>query len=248
MEDVFHPWIEKMIPLADEVLCTSTYLARKFGGRVVHMGVDTDLFSPRPEHVQHEIRSALGLEDCRVVLFGGVVRPHKGVEVMLEAVTQLGDRDVRFVVVGPPTEHLSALAADPRYERHLLCAGVQPRERMPDYLSMADVVAVPLADNALAQSQVPCKIFEAMAAGKPIVATRVSDVPGILGSCGWVVPPGDVDAARDALREALAGTAASEARGRAARQRCVDHFGLARTRQELLGVVDALYQGARRTG
>lgn len=64
----------------------------------------------------------------------------------------------------------------------------------------------------------PAKIFDAMAMGRPIVATAVSDIPDILSEgCGLIVTPGDVYALAEAIAYMLDDPAAAERMGFAAR-------------------------------
>ena len=236
MDDVYCPWIERLIPGADLVLSTNTALQRKFGGEVVPMGVDTAAFAPRPAEETAALRAQLGLAACRVVVFGGVVRPHKGVDLILEALAQLGRPDHRLLVVGPDNEHVRELAAVPRFRPYLACTGAQRKADMPRYLSVGDAVALPLEDTPLARTQTPCKVFEAMAMARPVVATAISDLPLILDGCGLVVPPGDAAALAQALGRAL-GPEGAEL-GRRARARCIDCYSREVTERrlaELLG-------------
>ena len=236
----WHPHWERQLRHADAVTSTTTFLQRKFGGRILHMGVDTDVFRPSPPETVNALRRSLGLPDRRLLVFGGVVRPHKGVELILDSLVVLNDPGVALLVVGPETDHLQALRANPAYAPYLLCAGPQPKERMPDFLSLADAIVLPLRNDLLAQSQMPCKIFEAMAMGKPMIGSAVADLPEVLGGCGWVVPPDDAPAIAERLRWIFAHPEAAAAAGRALRQRCEDFYSRQVTERVLLELVRAL--------
>jgi glycosyltransferase involved in cell wall biosynthesis len=244
MDDVYCPWIERLIPGADLVLSTSTALQRRFGGEVLPVGVDTDFFSPRPAEETASLRSQLGLTGCRVVVFGGVVRPHKGVEQILAALAGLGRPDVRLLIVGPENEHVKALLADARFRPLLVCTGARPKAEMPGYLDVGDVIALPFEDTPLARTQTPCKIFEAMSMAKPIVATAVSDLPLILEGCGRVVPPGDAFALADALGDMLQNPSARML-GERARARCKEQYAAAVTARRLRALCGQVLGGGR---
>jgi glycosyltransferase involved in cell wall biosynthesis len=240
LEECYHPWVERLIPRADAVLSTSRFLQKRFGGRIVHLGADTERFKPQPPEVTGRLRDELGLGGLKLIVFGGVLRPHKGCEQILEALAAMGDRRVRFVVVGPITEHLRELQADPRWGRYIRALGPQPKADMPRYLDLADAIALPLVNNLLAQSQVPCKIFEAMSMAKPIIASAVSDLPEILEGCGWVVPPDDPRAMAAALSEVFNGSSRVRQRAQAARARCVRVYNKEQTEQALVEVIEGL--------
>lgn len=243
LDDVYYPWVEHLIPRCDTVISTSTWLQRRFGGRVIPMGVDGAFFSPAPAEDCRRLRQELQVEGYRLVVFGGVVRPHKGIELILEAMDQARHPALRFLIVGPVNEHVKELCAHPAYGKFILTAGPQPSDRMPAYLSLADLIALPLQDTLLAQSQVPCKVFEAMAMARPIIASAVSDLPLILQDCGWVVPPGSAGALAQAMREILDDPARAQARGEAARRRCLEHYSQEVAQRLLLELMESLHAG-----
>lgn len=240
LEEPYHPLVERLIPRADVVLSTSTFLQRRFGGHVVPMGVDTEVFKPRPPDETARLRREHGLEGRRLIVFGGVVRPHKGIEQILEALNLLGDSNIRFVIVGPVNVHVEALRAHPRWSPFVVALGPRPKEQMPAYLGLADLVILPLDRTPLAQSQVPCKIFEAMAMGKPIIASAVSDLPDILEGCGWVVPPGDAQALSAAIRDVFSNSGAAAGRAAAARDKCARMYSREQTRRQLTSILQSL--------
>ena len=240
LDDAYYPWVEKLIRFADEVTSTSTFLQRKFGGRILHMGVDTEFFRPQPAALAADLRRSLGFESKRLIVFGGVVRPHKGVEQILDALVQMGDPAIQLLIVGPETEHVKALREVNRYTPYLKCTGAVLKEKMPLYLSLADLVVLPLVDNLLAQSQVPCKIFEAMAMSKPIIASAVSDMPLILDGCGWVVPTGNVAVMSETIRHILSHSEDAVVKGMLARDKCIRMYSRNVTERDLVAIVEKL--------
>jgi glycosyltransferase involved in cell wall biosynthesis len=240
LDDAYYPWVENLIRFADEVTSTSTFLQKKFGGRVLHMGVDTQFFQPQPSTSASDLKRSLGLESKRLIVFGGVVRLHKGIEQILDALVQMGYPAVQLLIVGPETEHVQLLREEPRYAPYLKCTGSVLKEKMPRYLSLADLVVLPLVDNLLAQSQVPCKIFEAMAMAKPIIASAVSDLPMILEGCGWVVPTGNVDVMSETIRHILSRPDEAALKGNMARDKCIRMYSREVTERELVDIVRKL--------
>ena len=242
LEDWTHPWVERLIPRADEVVSTTRSLQRRFGGRVIHMGVDLAQFSPPSDHEVADLRKKWGLEANRLVVFGGVVRPHKGIDDVVDALVRMGRPEVKLMVVGPVTEHLKRLQDDPQRARHLIAIGTRPKAEMPSFLAMADLVALPLVDDLLAQSQMPCKVFEAMAMARPIVASEVSDLSEVLNGCGKVVAPGKVDGLVDAIAWILDHPCEASSMGAAARSRCSELYSREATQAALFRLVEDLYE------
>ncbi|MFT5126013.1 MAG: glycosyltransferase involved in cell wall biosynthesis, partial [Verrucomicrobiales bacterium] len=237
-EDIHVPGIEKLIPQADEVVSTATFMQRKFGGRIIHMGVDPDFFKPAEPLRVAALKQQLGLTQKKLIVFGGVVRPHKGMDIVLEALKRINRPDeIQLLIVGPETEHVKDLQST--FSGYFTCTGSQPKEKMPEFLSLADAMVLPLIQDVISKSQMPCKVFEAMAMAKPIIASAISDLPSVLEGCGRTVPPGDI-AAMQAAIESLTFNDAEEARllGEKARLRCCNHYSKQQTEQALLQLIE----------
>jgi glycosyltransferase involved in cell wall biosynthesis len=160
-------------------------------------------------------------------MFFGTIAPYKGAADLVEAVAALGRDDVRLVLVG--VRKSGAARAVETMAREQLGSrvsifGMQPFERVPEFIACADVVAVPQRRTEATVRQMPAKLFDAMAMARPIVATAVSDIPTVLADCGWVVEPDSPTALAGALSEALADPDRAEARGQRARERCVAEY------------------------
>lgn len=255
LDEAYHGCVERMIPRADTVLSTTTFLQRRFGGHVAHAGVDCDFFQPQPAGPVAALKRELGLDGRRVIVFGGVVRPHKGAEDILEALAALGDPRNALLVVGPVTDHLADLQAQPRLRPFITVAGApldagstlnaEIHKRMNLYLDVGDLVVLPLRDTPLAQSQMPIKVFEALAMGKPVVATRVADLPALIEGAGWVVPAGDQAALTAAIGHALDAPEERTRLGQAARRRAVREFSRPVCAAHVQSILGALLAGRR---
>jgi len=234
LEDVYYPGVEKRICEATDVWSTTTFLQKKFGGHVIAMGVDTNRFQPRPADQTCLLKNELGLKHNKIIAFGGVVRPHKGIEQILDAMVMLSRPDLFLLVIGPVTDHLRSLMSRDYYGPLIRVVGAPLRDpdginasigrKMPEYLDLADMIVLPLIDDPLAQSQMPIKLFEAMAMAKPIIASAVADLPHVLDGCGWTVPPGDVRKLADAMKHVLDHAEDARIVGEAAREKCMRHY------------------------
>lgn len=240
LEDNYYPWVERLLPRADLIVSTSTFLQRKFGGVVVRMGVDTERFVPLPPEKKKAVRAELGLSpEHQVIVFGGVVRPHKGVEIILQALQQTADPRWRLLMIGPMTDALAELKKGPAGEQ-ILALGAKPAKEMPYWLGAGDLSVLPMSNDLLAQSQVPCKVFESMAMGLPVLAGDVSDLPEIVAGAGNVFPAGDSAALASILRRWGSDPDFMRRQGEQARERCVNHFSCAVMERELCGQMEAL--------
>ena len=240
LEENYYPRVERLLPQADQIVSTSSFLQRRFGGVVVRMGADTERFRPLAPEDKAAVRAELGIApEQRVIVFGGMVRPHKGVELILEAMAQAADPALRLLVIGPVTETLAALMQGPQGAK-IIAAGQKPSAEMPRWLGAGDLTVLPMKDDQLAHSQVPCKVFEAMAIGQPVLAGAVSDLPEIVSGAGAVFPSGDAQALAGLLRHWRQNPGWLVPLGREARRKCEHLYSAARTRQDLAAVLTAL--------
>jgi glycosyltransferase involved in cell wall biosynthesis len=141
--------------------------------------------------------------DKRVVLFFGLLRPYKGLDVLLDA--WRGIDDAELWIVGMPRMDIAELRASAPASVRFVTRFVADSE-LPAYFRRADLVVLPYRE--IEQSGV---LFTALAFGKPLL---VSDVGGFseLAAHGaaHAVPPGDSRALHDALEALLDDPAALE--------------------------------------
>ena len=152
-----------------------------------------------------EARVDLGLPgNRRVALFLGLIRPYKGVDLLLEAMARLSsDDDWYLVVAGEPWGNLRASLENQVRELSLedrvrLDLEWVPEPKVPRLLAAADVVVLPY--RAGSQSAVAPL---ALGAGVPVLSTAVGGVPEVVrhGVDGVIVTPGSADELARALQE-----------------------------------------------
>jgi glycosyltransferase involved in cell wall biosynthesis len=233
------PWtwlVEKLIARADAITVASRFLERRFGGTLLPHVRDTDAWDPN-RYDRRAARARLGVAADKVVMFLGTPRGHKGVDDLVAAVGSLGPGVVLALVGVDP-----ARSGAPRWSApsHVRVTGEIPFDDVPRYLVAADVVAVPQRDTTDTVGQVPAKLFDAMALGRPIVSTSVSMIPEILDGCGVVVEPGDVSALAGAIKRLLDNPDEAAALGRRARERCEARYSFRVARALLFPLLDRL--------
>ena len=243
------PYWERRVAEADGVLVSNAFLQRRFGGVRVWHGRDTVAFDPRQWDGAAE-RAARGIAaGGPLVTFFGTPAPYKGIDDLGQALVDSRHTDARLLWIGAGQEPAARSLGERLEQRlgaRLVRLGRQPLQDVPRLLSMADVVVVPQREVAATAGQMPAKLFDAMAAGKPTVATAVSDIPEALEGCGWVVPPGDPSALRDAIDEALDDPVEAARRGQAARQRAIERFSWDAMQSALRPLFDELDGAIRR--
>jgi glycosyltransferase involved in cell wall biosynthesis len=134
--------------------------------------------------------------DKKVVLFFGLLRPYKGIDVLLEA--WRGIEDAELWIAGMPRMDISALQAQAPENVRFVPRFINDDE-LPAYFRRADLVVLPYRE--IEQSGV---LFTALAFGKPLLLSDVGGFGEIAAhGAARTVPPGDPVALRSALRELL---------------------------------------------
>lgn len=198
----------KALSQADTVVCVSEPVAdwaRATGARpgavlVEPNGVDPTRITLSPKPV-----TPAG-SDCFTVGFVGTLKPWHGLETLVDAIEPLmrGDRSWRLLLVGdgPVADAVcSRLTAAGLAGRAELTGAVSPAD-VPGYLHRMDIACAPYPAGGSDYFS-PLKVYEYLAAGVPVVASAVGQLPVALdhGRLGRLVRPGDAAS----LTEALAG-------------------------------------------
>jgi glycosyltransferase involved in cell wall biosynthesis len=217
--------LERLVLLeADAVVVVSSAMAgwaRAAGVAPERITVMPNAVDParfRPGAGGEAVRRRLGLTGARVIGFVGSLKPWHGLETLLRAARRLHERDpdVRLLVVG--TGRLTGMLVPT--ERHVTWAGRVAHEEVPGYLAAMDVVAVtyPPGDGMYFS---PLKLYEAMAAARPVVGARVGQVAEMIddGRTGLLYAPGDAEDLASKIAAVLAAPESGELMGAAARAR-----------------------------
>lgn len=217
----------------DELLTLGIAPARKIVE--IHLGLDLDDFRIPIDRLS--ARAALGLH-AEGPIVGLVARlvPIKDVTTFLRAVAALRERvpGVRAVVVGDGEERGALEELATKVGLTHTCRFLGWRADMPNVYAALDVLALSSRNEGS-----PVSVIEAMAAGRPVVATRVGGVPDVVrdGVDGYLVSPADPAAMADALARLLTDEALRVEMGGAARAAVYPRFDASR----LLGDVERLY-------
>ena len=161
-----------------------------------------------PAPRERRFHDALGLDPTtRVVVYQGGFSRDRGIEQLIAAIPDVPDATLVLLGYGSLQAELDRIAADPaRGGRIRVLAAVPPTDLLA-WIASADVVAMPIQPTTLNHRlTTPNKLFEALAAGVPVVA---SDLPGMAPivketGCGRLVDPTEPGAIAAALREVLA--------------------------------------------
>ncbi len=218
-------WMESLISRADAVTIDTEFLKQRFGGVYLPNGKDTEMFDPAKYNPELS-RQRYGLSGYRILMFPGAPRPHKGVEDVLMALEQLNEPDLKLAIVGgsPYDDYDDRLMQ--RWGRWIVKLPRFPVETMPEVVAAAHIVVVPQRETLTAVAQFPLKLTDGMAMAKPVLSTRVGDIPAILGGTGYLVEPSSPAQISEKIQWIFENLTAANLQGMKARERCVKKYSI----------------------
>ena len=183
-------YAEELYYAADQIICVSDFITNEVKSIVpndkkcvtVHNGIDLNAFSP---NIKSSIcRKNMGLtEDDFVLLFSGRINREKGISELLDAFLSIKElSNIKLLVIGSSfyggsnTEDLFINSLKEKIDcisNRIYFTGFIPYDRMPDYLSIADVSVIP----SIWDDPFPTTVLEAQAMGLPIITTRRGGIP-----------------------------------------------------------------------
>ena len=183
-------YAEELYYAADQIICVSDFITNEVKSIVpndkkcvtVHNGIDLNAFSP---NIKSSIcRKNIGLtEDDFVLLFSGRINREKGISELLDAFLSIKElSNIKLLVIGSSfyggsnTEDLFINSLKEKIDcisNRIYFTGFIPYDRMPDYLSIADVSVIP----SIWDDPFPTTVLEAQAMGLPIITTRRGGIP-----------------------------------------------------------------------
>jgi glycosyltransferase involved in cell wall biosynthesis len=195
---------------------------------VVPNAVDTTFLAEPPD--PDSVRTRLGIAPGEVVVgLVTTVNDYEGVDTLVDAVTVLRGRGApaRLLVVGagPALAGLQRRAAEVGLAGAAVFAGPVPFAQIRAFYAAIDIFCVPRADTPVTRLVTPLKPLEAMAIGRPVVASDLPPLREIVhpGHTGAIAPPGDPMALADVLEPLLYDSTDRIRMGVAARQWVGEH-------------------------
>ena len=212
------PHVSRFITVSED---NRAHLVEKHGApaekiRVVHNGI------PDPGRTGGEEKTGDGPVN---LLVAGALEERKGHDVILSAMDRLPDRiHLSIAGDGPLRSGLEAKLASEKYGSRVSLLGRV--EDMPGLISRSDILVVPSLLEAT-----PYVIFEAMAAGIPVVASGIYGIPEQVedGVTGILTQPGDEVSLAEAILRLTADPGLVRRMGEAGRMRYREHFTLERS-------------------
>ena len=227
-----YPGFASLARRLDYLAAVSAFTARQMAVArgvepvVNHLGVDLERF--RPVEPDPELAARAGLTPGQPVLVCAVrLVALKGVQRIINALAILENRhpDLRLVVAGegPYRDELKSRARQAGVAKRLSLLGFVPQTRLAGFYALGDLAVFP----SMGEEALGLAIAEAMACGRPVVASDLGGVPEVVGDCGLLVPAKDDQALAAAIDDLLGDPARREVLARNGRVRVARLFSWA---------------------
>jgi glycosyltransferase involved in cell wall biosynthesis len=191
---------------------------------VIPNGTDLERFNPEGNFA--DIRKEFSIKESDIVVgFVGRIVPAKGLEYLIDALSYLKEdpNNIKLLIIGEGSilARLHEQAKEKKVYDSIIFTG--RRRDIPDILSCIDIFVMPSIAEGL-----PNSLLEAMAMGKPIVATEVGGIPEVIknGFNGLLVSPRDHRALAMATKGLIGNGQLAAKMGQAARDLVLDNFSI----------------------
>ncbi|MFC1531523.1 glycosyltransferase [Gemmatimonadota bacterium] len=241
----------KAITECDRVIAVSQQLAGevlklaqpRVPVKVVRNGVDMQVFKPCTN--QPQVRDTLGLPRYGVgICTVGRLVIEKGIGELMKAFGSLVARDestdVWLTVVGdgPARQLIEAWVRREGLEDRVFLAGARPNAEIADWIGACDIFVLPSYREGL-----PNVVLEAMACGRPVVATEVGGIPEAVGpGTAILIPPREAAPLAGALATLVGSSGLRERLGSAGLERIREKFSWRRSAEELKLIYEEVAQ------
>ena len=185
--------------------------------RIVPLGIELGKY--HPEATGAEIRKQYGITPQQpVILYIGNMSEIKGIHILIDALTTVAAQvpDIRlFMVINMPLDRyysetpgaldvdmkllprIKQIIRERKLEQNVIPIGIT--DQLPQIISACDMNVVPFL-NTVGVADIPLSMVEAMAAGKPALATNVGSIPNLVNSAnGILLEPGHADTLSQAI-------------------------------------------------
>jgi glycosyltransferase involved in cell wall biosynthesis len=190
---------------------------------VIPNGVDISRFDRKGE----VYRERMGIEKREIVVgYIGALKPWHGIDILLGAATTLNDPRIKHLIIGdgPLLSFCEDFVHQHNLDTQVILTGYAELNQIPEYLAAIDIAVAPYPQMDLFYFS-PIKLFEYMAAGKAIIASRLGQIAEVLedGRTGILFTPGNVEELCQHISRLVADRQLRIELGRAAQRESVSH-------------------------
>jgi len=215
-------FIQNKLPFRADMVIATNFIGKMLESKgmpperisIIPCGVSTTMFYPEID--ASEIRQKYGLGDSIVILYQGLVCKAYGIDTLLDAMSEVSNKNkkAKLLIVGFHRSRervgfeldeeiidFRKKAAQLGIKDKVIFTGPQPPEAIPSFIAASDICVNPMPYTLTCRAGSPIKVFEYMAVAKPVVATALDSVEGVVinGETGLITKPEADDIAQKIL-------------------------------------------------
>jgi len=211
---------------------------------VVHNGISPELFPIMEKATIEEYRSALGLQNKKVLLCVSRLARSKGYEILFRAFKKvlkfLPETMLLIIGNGPEKDNLETLAKELDCSKKICFLGEIPRKKLYIYYNISDLFILTSQQEAF-----PFVCLEANACGKAVIAGHIGGIPELVTDNvnGMLVTPDNPDEIADQIVNLLENNTTCNIMGKNARKLVLDEFTSYNMAKKTLKIIQNLMEG-----
>jgi colanic acid biosynthesis glycosyl transferase WcaI len=247
-------WVERFMYRHSEAVVTvaeatrDEIIERGFPATKIHTvtnGIDAGFFRPLP--TDDALREQYGWVGKTVVMYIGTHGLSHGLTTILDTAELLQPRkDIHFVFVGAGAEREKLMQrAEALYLKNVTFLPMQQKTAMPSFYATADICLVPLKKRKVFLYNIPSKMFEIMACGRPIILGARGQAQKLLGEAGAgiAVEPENPQAYVEAIQKLADNPELRRRFGESGRQHAVAHYSRESKAAEFVAILAGVVKG-----
>lgn len=210
--------------------------------KIVVMANGVDLHRFRPGYDPRPVRASLGVGDAPLIGFVGGFRPWHGIERLVESLARVrrhvSEAKLLLIGDGRARPQIESKVAEMGLKQVVIITGLVPQASVPQMLAAVDVAVLPYPQLPDELWFSPLKLYEYMACGKAVVASRSGQIAEVIeeGENGLLVEPGKVGELSRAIVRLLQNEEERSRLGKRAYEQAVKEHSWERYVERLEGV------------
>ncbi len=170
---------------------------------VIRAGIDLERYNSKIDATKVRGVYSISLDDI-LLFFMGWLYHFSGLQEVVMELAKVEDVEptIKLMIVGDGEafESLKRIKEEYDVNNRVILTGKQPFEKIPEFISLADICLLPAYNNEITRDIVPIKMYEYMIMGKPVIATKL---PGVIKEFGKDNGVTYADRPEDVLKKAI---------------------------------------------
>ncbi|PHV61087.1 glycosyltransferase [Cyanobacterium aponinum] len=219
-------WLEKAMNRVGGITVSSKFLEYRYGGTYLPNVRDTQVFNPDNFNGE-ELREKYGLNNYKLLMVTSTCKAGQGIEDILTALDQLNNSQLRLILVGGNPENKDYYQQlQEKWGKWIITIQPQSFDQIQNAIALSHIMMVTPHNLPANIAKCPLELIEAMAMAKPIIATKVGEIPHILSDTGYLINPQSPAEIAQQISLLFSDYEEAKQRGKLARQRCENYYSI----------------------